>query len=61
MPLVTIQLLEGRSVEQKKQLVEAITKALVDIAKTEPEAVTIIFDDYPRHNWARAGRLMSER
>ncbi|MEE8229656.1 MAG: 4-oxalocrotonate tautomerase [candidate division NC10 bacterium] len=61
MPIVHIQMIEGRSVEQKRQLAEAITRALVDIAKTAPEAVNIVIDDYPRTNWAKAGKLMSEQ
>ncbi|MFQ5658127.1 MAG: 4-oxalocrotonate tautomerase [Candidatus Methylomirabilales bacterium] len=60
MPVVHIHMLEGRSVEQKKQLAEAITAAFVNIANAKPEAVTVVIDDYPRTNWAKAGRLMSE-
>ena len=60
MPVVHIHMLEGRSVEQKRQLVDAITRAMVDITKTKPDAVTIVIDDCPRTNWARAGKLMIE-
>ncbi len=31
MPIVTVELLESRSIEQKKKLVEGITEALVNI------------------------------
>ncbi len=61
MPVVHIHMLEGRSVEQKKQLAEAITAAMVDITKTTPEAVVIVMDDYPRTSWAKSGKLMSEQ
>ncbi len=61
MPVVHIHMLEGRSVDQKRQLADAITRALVDIAKAKPEAVTIIIDDYPQTNWAKAGKLMAEQ
>ncbi|MFQ5802686.1 MAG: 4-oxalocrotonate tautomerase [Candidatus Methylomirabilales bacterium] len=61
MPVVHIHMLEGRTVDQKKQLAEAITRAMVEIAKTKPEAVTIVIDDYPRTNWAKAGNLMTEQ
>ena len=33
MPLIHVELVEGRTKEQKKQLGEAITKATVDIVK----------------------------
>ncbi len=61
MPVVHIHMLEGRSVEQKKQLAEAITAAMVDITKTTPDAVVIVMDDYPRTSWAKSGKLMSEQ
>lgn len=61
MPVVHIHMLEGRSVEQKKQLAEAITAAMVNIAQTTPEAVVIVMDDHPRTSWAKSGKLMSEQ
>jgi 4-oxalocrotonate tautomerase len=60
MPLITVQMYEGRTVEQKRELVEAITEAVVRIAKTTPEATQIIITDIPKHNWASAGKLASD-
>jgi 4-oxalocrotonate tautomerase len=60
MPVITIQMYEGRTIEQKKELAAAITEAVVRIAKTTPEATEIIIHDVPRHNWAIAGKLASE-
>ena len=60
MPLVTVQMFEGRTVEQKRELVEAITEAVVRIAKTTPDATQIIITDIPKHNWASAGKLASD-
>jgi len=47
-------------VEQKRELVAALTEAVVRIAKTTPEATQIIIQDVPRHNWASAGKLASD-
>lgn len=60
MPVVTIQMYEGRTVEQKRELVAAITDAVVRIAKTTPDATEVIIQDIPRHNWAKAGKLASD-
>jgi 4-oxalocrotonate tautomerase len=60
MPLITVQMYEGRTVEQKRELVAALTEAVVRIAKTTPEATQIIIQDVPRHNWASAGKLASD-
>ncbi len=60
MPVVTIQMYEGRTIEQKRELVAAITEAVARIAKTTPEATEVIIQDIPRHNWAQAGKLASD-
>ncbi len=60
MPLITVQMFEGRTVEQKRELVAAITEAVVRIAKTTPEATEVIITDVPKHNWAHAGKLASD-
>lgn len=59
MPVVNIEMWEGRTIEQKKQLVEGITSAFEKIG-TPAEAVKIIMKDIPKHNWATAGKLESE-
>ncbi len=59
MPLVVIEMLEGRTVEQKKQLAEGITYSFTKIG-VPPEAVHIIIKDNPKHNWATGGKLASE-
>ena len=59
MPVVTVEMWEGRTLEQKKQLVEDITSSFVRIGTPE-EAVQVIIKDNPRHNWAIGGKLASE-
>lgn len=59
MPVVIIEMWEGRTVEQKKQLAEDITSSFVKIG-IPPEAVNIIIKDNPKHNWATGGKLASE-
>ena len=60
MPSYHIEMMEGRTVEQKKKLVEAITQATVDILGSTPDAVDIIITDIKRENWATGGKLWSE-
>jgi 4-oxalocrotonate tautomerase len=60
MPLITVHMYEGRTVEQKRELVAALTEAIVRIAKTTPEATEVVIHDVPRHNWAHAGKLASD-
>ena len=61
MPLIDVELVEGRTNEQKKQLGEAITKATVDIVKVPAEAVKVIFVDMKKDDFMEGGILRSER
>ncbi len=60
MPVVTVEMWEGRTIEQKKQLVEGITSSFEKIGVPK-EAVSIIIKDVPKHNWATGGKLASEK
>jgi 4-oxalocrotonate tautomerase len=60
MPTYHIEMLEGRTIEQKKQLAEAITRVTVEILGGKPEAVDILITDVKRENWATGGKLWSE-
>lgn len=59
MPYVRIEMIEGRSIEQKAVVAEAVTKALVENAGAKVEDVDIVFVDVAPCNWAIAGRLLS--
>ena len=57
MPTIIVEMLEGRSVEQKRELAKRITDAIVEIAQTKPENVRIYFHDIPKFNMAQSGIL----
>jgi len=61
MPVVTVELWEGRTVEQKRKLVSAITDAMVAHAEANPEALHVIIHEISRENWGRAGVLGVDR
>ncbi|MFC1957611.1 2-hydroxymuconate tautomerase [Chloroflexota bacterium] len=59
MPVVSVEMWEGRTIDQKRQLVEGITASFVKIG-TPAEAVHIVINDIPKHNWGNGGKLASE-
>jgi 4-oxalocrotonate tautomerase len=59
MPIITVKMAKGRTIEQKQQFVEALTKEAVRILNVKEEWVTVIFDEYERENWASNGQLHS--
>ena len=60
MPTYHVELLEGRTLAQKKKLVEEITRVSVEVLGGSPESVDILIVDVNRKNWATVGRLWTE-
>lgn len=58
---VQITMLEGRSIEQKRQAVKRITEVMQEELNVNPENMTIAFVEVPRHSYARNGTLISDR
>lgn len=57
MPVVTVQMWSGRTVEQKRRLVRAITEAMIEHAACKPDHLHVIIQDVPKDSWGRAGVL----
>jgi 4-oxalocrotonate tautomerase len=60
MPTIIISMIEGRSKEQKAQIVKEITDTMVRVARTTPENVRIIITDHSKDNLAQSGKLLSD-
>ena len=60
MPTYPVEMMEGRTLEQKKKLLEAITRVSVEILGGTPDAVDILITDVKRENWATGGKLWTE-
>lgn len=61
MPIIHIHLLDGRTVDQKRNLVKAVTDAVVSTIDTKPEAVKIVLHDMATHDYATAGILYRDK
>ncbi len=60
MPIVQIDFLEGRTIDQKRALAKKITEAFTETLQCKPEAVTIIIREMSKENLATAGKLRSD-
>ncbi|MDO5096691.1 MAG: 4-oxalocrotonate tautomerase [Peptostreptococcaceae bacterium] len=58
MPVVQVEMMEGRTVEQKKAMVKKVTEALVETVGCSKDAVTVIIREMEKENYARAGELV---
>ena len=60
MPIVTVQQ-SPRAVEQKRELVAAITQAFADAYGSTPEQVQVFIHEVGDENWAKGGTLAADR
>ncbi|HHX27158.1 MAG TPA: 4-oxalocrotonate tautomerase [Firmicutes bacterium] len=61
MPIVQIELIEGRTVEQKRVLAEKVTRAIVESLSCPETAVSIIMREMQTDNFAKAGKLWCDK
>src|SRR5581483_1534881 len=61
MPHVQITMLTGRTIEQKRRIVQRLTELLCEELQAKPEAVVITLVEVPRENYARGGVLKADR
>jgi 4-oxalocrotonate tautomerase len=55
MPIAHIQILEGRTEEQKRAVIEKVTQALVDALDAPVQTVRVLISDVPKSNWGIGG------
>lgn len=60
MPVVTIQMAEGRSLDQKRRVIQDITRSIAENVQVDPAAITIMLQELKRENIAKAGVPLSE-
>lgn len=60
MPIVQIQLLEGRSIEQKKNIISEVTDAIVKSADVSKEKVRVIITEIPHMHWGTGGKTKDQ-
>jgi len=61
MPSIQITMLKGRTIEQKRKIVERITDVMAEEAKTPREGVVVSIIEVEREDYARGGVLMADR
>lgn len=57
MPILQVEMLKGRTVEQKREMVRKVTEAITETLNCPQEAVSIIIREMELENFAKAGIL----
>jgi 4-oxalocrotonate tautomerase len=60
LPVIQVSVWAGISEENKKKIVEGITK-VIEVIGVPREAVTVIIYEVPKSDWASGGQLHSEK
>ncbi|MBN9487215.1 MAG: 4-oxalocrotonate tautomerase [Alphaproteobacteria bacterium] len=60
MPMINVQMFEGRTTEQRRKLAKELTDATCRALGCTPDAVQVILTDVKKENWADAGKLFSD-
>ena len=61
MPYVNVRITrDGVTVEQKRRVVEEITRTLVEVLGKRPEHIHVVIDEVEPENWGFAGELTPE-
>jgi 4-oxalocrotonate tautomerase len=57
MPFIRVDWFPGRTLKQKRELAEVLTREFARIAKCKPETINFIFTEVSREDWGRSGKL----
>jgi len=61
MPIISVTIAEGRSIEQKRSLVRGITSAVTEALGSRPEQVRVMISELPLNHYAVAGVTFAEQ
>jgi 4-oxalocrotonate tautomerase len=61
MPMIQVQMFEGRTAEQKAALAQALTEATVRALGVPPDSVDVVLTEVSKAHWSTGGVLWSER
>ena len=60
MPVIKVEMLAGRSTDEKRRLVKAFTDSFIEICGGKPQSVNVILTDVAREDWGFGGELVSD-
>jgi 4-oxalocrotonate tautomerase len=52
---------DGRSLEQKRELVKGVTEVVARVTGNSPDGVHVVMEEIKRENWSVGGMLSSDR
>ena len=60
MPVIRVEMFRGRTVDQKRKLVKALTDSFVETCGGTPQSVQVVIQDVDKSDWGSGGNLCSD-
>ena len=60
MPFAQIHMIEGRTEDQKRAVIEKVSTALVEATGAPKEAIRVWIQEVPKTNWGIAGQTAKD-
>ncbi|WP_019153067.1 4-oxalocrotonate tautomerase [Robertmurraya massiliosenegalensis] len=61
MPIINVQLIEGREEKKIAEVIENITNTVSETLDAPKETIRVIVTEIPKTHWGKAGKPMSEK
>jgi 4-oxalocrotonate tautomerase len=61
LPIIQVQLVEGRSADLKRQLISEITEVVSKTLGNAPESIRVLLHEVPADNWGVGGVPITDR
>lgn len=61
MPIIRVEMFEGRDPDTKQELVKSLTSEMVRITGCGETSVNVIITDVKKENWGMGGDLASQK
>ena len=61
MPIVTVQMWDGQTIENKRKMAAGITEVMAPFMNNRPDKIHIVFQEVPLESWASGGQLSADR
>ena len=61
MPIIRIEMFEGRNSEDKRRIIKEVTEGFCRATGANPEAVHVVLQDVSQEDWGRGGISFVDR
>ncbi len=61
MPIIRVEMWEGKTVEQKRELVDVFSKEMSRITGNSVDSIYVVIEDVKKENWGVGAKLCSDK